>query len=156
MTSAFSWQNSVRLCPASICQGQICLLLQVFLDFLLLHSSHQELTASNFNITSFLTIFSGYISSNLLSFTSHGSRWCCYNCCIYFFHFLVFLKSLSFLITCNVRGNNSNIHSLFFLLYSFYQFWHWWLIVNSSWINFRLCGILIFEFLNLNFEIVNS
>ena len=40
MTSAFSWQNSVSLCPALfVLQGQICLLLQVFLDFLLLHSS---------------------------------------------------------------------------------------------------------------------
>jgi len=37
MTSAFSWQNSVSLCPAhSVLQGQICLLLQVLLDFLLL------------------------------------------------------------------------------------------------------------------------
>ena len=40
MTSVFSWQNSVSLCPALfVLQGQICLLLQVFLDFLLLHSS---------------------------------------------------------------------------------------------------------------------
>ena len=40
MTSVFFWQNSVNLFPASFCtQGQICLLLQVFLDFLLLHSS---------------------------------------------------------------------------------------------------------------------
>ena len=40
MTSAFSWQNSISLCPASFhTQGQICLLLQVFLDFLLLYSS---------------------------------------------------------------------------------------------------------------------
>ena len=32
MTSAFSWQNSVTLCPLhSALQGQICLLLQVFL-----------------------------------------------------------------------------------------------------------------------------
>ena len=38
MTSAFSWQNSISLCSASfIFQGQICLLLQVFLYFLLLH-----------------------------------------------------------------------------------------------------------------------
>ena len=35
MTSAFSWQNSYY----SVFQGQICLLLQVFLHFLLLHSS---------------------------------------------------------------------------------------------------------------------
>ena len=40
MTSAFSWINSISLCPASLwTHGQICLLLQVFLDFLLLHSS---------------------------------------------------------------------------------------------------------------------
>ena len=40
MTSAFSWQNSVSLCPASfVLQGEVCLLLQVSLDFLLLHSS---------------------------------------------------------------------------------------------------------------------
>ena len=33
-------QNSISLCPASfLLQGQICLLLQVFLDFLFLHSS---------------------------------------------------------------------------------------------------------------------
>ena len=39
MTSAFSWQNSISLCPASsVFQGQIYLLLQVFLDFLLLYS----------------------------------------------------------------------------------------------------------------------
>ena len=38
MTSAFSWQNSISLCHSTF-QGQICLLLQVFLDFLLLHSS---------------------------------------------------------------------------------------------------------------------
>ena len=40
MTSVFSWQNSISLCPASFCTPRpICLLLQVFLDFLLLHSS---------------------------------------------------------------------------------------------------------------------
>ena len=40
ITSAFSWQNSVSLCPAhSPFQGQIFLLLQVFLNFLLLCSS---------------------------------------------------------------------------------------------------------------------
>ena len=40
MTSAFSWQNSISFCPASFrIPRQICLLLQVFLDFLLLHSS---------------------------------------------------------------------------------------------------------------------
>ena len=43
MTSAFSWQNSISLCPFnSVFQGQIFLLLQVFLDFLLLHSSPLE------------------------------------------------------------------------------------------------------------------
>jgi len=36
MTSAFSWQNSVSLSPAScVLLGQIFLLLQVSLDFLL-------------------------------------------------------------------------------------------------------------------------
>ena len=36
MTTAFSWQNSISLCPASFCTPrQICLLLQVSLDFLL-------------------------------------------------------------------------------------------------------------------------
>ena len=40
MTSAFSWQNSISLCPASFCTPRPnLLLLQVFLDFLLLHSS---------------------------------------------------------------------------------------------------------------------
>ena len=41
MTSAFSWQNSTSLFALlhSVLQGQICLLLQVFLDFLLLYSS---------------------------------------------------------------------------------------------------------------------
>ena len=40
MTSAFPWQNSISLCPASFSTPrQIFLLLQVFLDFLLLHSS---------------------------------------------------------------------------------------------------------------------
>ena len=40
MTSVFSWQNSVSLCPTSFCIPRpICLLLQVALDFLLLHSS---------------------------------------------------------------------------------------------------------------------
>ena len=40
MTSAFSWQNSVSLCPASFCTPRPkCLLLPVFLDFLLLYSS---------------------------------------------------------------------------------------------------------------------
>ena len=39
MTSAFSWQNSVSLALLHfVLQGQICLLLQVFLEFLLLHS----------------------------------------------------------------------------------------------------------------------
>ena len=43
MTSAFSWQNSVSLCPThSVLQGQISTSLQVFLDFLLLHSSPLE------------------------------------------------------------------------------------------------------------------
>ena len=38
MTSAFSWQNFISLCPTLfLLQGQICLLLQVFIDFLLLH-----------------------------------------------------------------------------------------------------------------------
>ena len=37
MTSAFFWKNSISLCPASLCTPRpICLLLQVFLDFLLL------------------------------------------------------------------------------------------------------------------------
>ena len=40
MISAFSGQNSVSLALLhSVLQGQICLLLRVFLDFLLLHSS---------------------------------------------------------------------------------------------------------------------
>ena len=40
MTSAFSWQNSISLCSTSFCTpSQICLLLQVFLDSLLLLSS---------------------------------------------------------------------------------------------------------------------
>ena len=40
MNSAFSWQNSVSLCPASfVLWGQTCLLLQVSLYFLLLHSN---------------------------------------------------------------------------------------------------------------------
>ena len=39
MTSAFFWQNSISLCLASFCTpGPNLLLLQVFLDFLLLHS----------------------------------------------------------------------------------------------------------------------
>ena len=43
MTSAFSWQNSISFALLhSILQGQICLLLQVFLDILLLHSSPLE------------------------------------------------------------------------------------------------------------------
>ena len=41
MISAFSWQNSVCLGPASfLLEGQTCLLLQVTLDFLLLHCQH--------------------------------------------------------------------------------------------------------------------
>ena len=40
MTSVFSWQNSLAFdLLRFVLQGQICLLLQVFLDFLLLHSS---------------------------------------------------------------------------------------------------------------------
>ena len=39
MASVFSWPNSISLC-CSVFQGQICLLLQVFLDFLLLHSNN--------------------------------------------------------------------------------------------------------------------
>ena len=40
MTSVFSWENSMNFTLfLSILEGQICLLLQVFLDFLLLHSS---------------------------------------------------------------------------------------------------------------------
>ena len=40
MTSAFSWHNSVSLCPALFCTPRPnFLLLQVYLDFLLLHSS---------------------------------------------------------------------------------------------------------------------
>ena len=40
MTSALSWKNSVSLCPAHfVLQVQTCLLLQVSLVFLLLHSS---------------------------------------------------------------------------------------------------------------------
>ena len=40
MTGAFSWQNSIVFSLLhSILQGQICLLLQVSPDFLLLHSS---------------------------------------------------------------------------------------------------------------------
>ena len=39
MTSAFSWQNLLVFALLHcVFQGQICLLLQVFLDFLLLHS----------------------------------------------------------------------------------------------------------------------
>ena len=40
MTSVFSWQNSLAFdLLRFVLQGQICLLLQVSLDFLLLHSS---------------------------------------------------------------------------------------------------------------------
>ena len=39
MTSVFSWQNSVSLCPASFCISRSNLPVQVSLDFLLLHSS---------------------------------------------------------------------------------------------------------------------
>ena len=40
LTRVFSWLNSVSLCPVLfVLQGQTCLLLQVFLDFLLLDSS---------------------------------------------------------------------------------------------------------------------
>ena len=40
MTSAFSWKNCITFARLhSVLQGQICLLLQAFLDFLLLHSS---------------------------------------------------------------------------------------------------------------------
>ena len=40
MTSVLSWQNSVSIWPASfLLQGKMCLLFQVSLDFLLLHSS---------------------------------------------------------------------------------------------------------------------
>ena len=40
MTSLFSWQNSVSLCPASFCTPRpICLLFPVLPDFLLLYSS---------------------------------------------------------------------------------------------------------------------
>ena len=40
MTSAFSWQNSISFALLhSVLKGQICLLIQVFLDFVLLHSS---------------------------------------------------------------------------------------------------------------------
>ena len=38
VTSAFSWQKSIRYCPGSfVPQGQTCLLLEISLDFLLLH-----------------------------------------------------------------------------------------------------------------------
>ena len=40
MNSVFSWRNSISLCPASFhTPSQIYLLLQMFLDFLLLHFS---------------------------------------------------------------------------------------------------------------------
>ena len=40
LTILFSWQNSVSFCPFSFCTPrQTCLLLQVSLDFLLLHSN---------------------------------------------------------------------------------------------------------------------
>ena len=40
MTSAFFWQNAISLCLASfVLQGQICLVSQVSLNFLFLHSS---------------------------------------------------------------------------------------------------------------------
>ena len=49
--SAFSWQNAVDLCLLHfVLQGQICLLLQESLDFLLLHSSPKR--------TSFLAVSS--------------------------------------------------------------------------------------------------
>ena len=44
MTSAFFWQNLLVFALLhSVFQGQICLLLQVFLDFLLLAESEEEL-----------------------------------------------------------------------------------------------------------------
>ena len=50
MTSVFSWQNSISFATLhSVLQGQICLLFQVFLDFLLLHSSGSEVKASSWN-----------------------------------------------------------------------------------------------------------
>ena len=48
MTSAFFWQNSANLCPASFCiQGQTFLLIQVSLDFLLLHSNPLMMKSSS-------------------------------------------------------------------------------------------------------------
>ena len=41
ITSMFSWQNFVSLCPASFCSPRpnFCVLFQLFVDFLLLHSN---------------------------------------------------------------------------------------------------------------------
>ena len=41
ITSMFSWQNFVSLCPASFCSPRpnLCVLFQLFVDFLLLHSN---------------------------------------------------------------------------------------------------------------------
>ena len=41
MTIMFYWENSISLCCPSFCtQGQICLLIQVFLDFLYCIPAH--------------------------------------------------------------------------------------------------------------------
>ena len=42
MTSGFSWQNFVSLWPAFVLQGQICPLLQVFVDLLLFPVPYDE------------------------------------------------------------------------------------------------------------------
>ena len=67
MTSSFSWQNSVSLCPASFCtQGQICLSFQVSLDFLLLHSSSLEGKGHLFWMLEFATICKNFESQNFV------------------------------------------------------------------------------------------
>ena len=46
VTSAFSWQNSNSLCPASFCPPwPFCLLLQVILDFLFFHSLYVSVSS---------------------------------------------------------------------------------------------------------------
>ena len=73
VTSVFSWQNSINsLCPASFCTPRpICLLLQVFLDFLLFQSPIMKRT-SILGVSSMSCRFIQLFNFSFFSITGQG------------------------------------------------------------------------------------
>ena len=115
MTSVFSWQYSASLCPASFCTpSQTCLLFQVSLEFLHLHSKTLW-GKGHFFVVLFLEDFVGLHRTRQCQFLQHqwlghrfGLLWCWIVCLgnkpRSFCHFWGCTQVLHFRLSCWIWG----------------------------------------------------